>query len=306
MFSPFDAGHDLYRAPPRRRRAAWRELELGAGVTTRVETGARAELAVAADLEVVSHAPFAAGTRGDGPTSPGAWSRIHGRMRFGDHGDGARTTGAFLHSRTSLAGRAIQGDAGAGAFLGLGTAFSYRRERLATEWDRLAIAHLAGPQLQLSKRTARGTLLWDAALYGDFAMTQALVFGPASPFPLPPPRITALQTSGYYHALGGSAMTRLRAAAGAWRVDLELEAHRLWQIDLADRNDAADASGLGEPLTANGTRDGRVFGRAQLTYQPDRWGISATADGAYRHGAWGGRARTLSDLTLGLAMSLAL
>jgi hypothetical protein len=304
LFSPLDATHDLYRAPPRRRRRAWREIELGAGVTTRVEAGARAELTGAADVDLVSHAPFAAGTPGDRPTRPGAWSRIHGRVRFGDRGDGARLTGAFLHTRTSLGGHAILDGSGAGAFLGIGTAFTYRREQLATEWDRLAIAHLAGPQLQLSKRTARYTLRWDAALYGDFAMTHAIVFGPGTPFPSPPPRVTALQTSGYYHAVGGSAMSRLRAAAGAWRVDVELAGHRMWQLDIADRNDAADVTDLGEPLTANGTRDWRAFARLKLTYQPDRWGIAATADGAYRRGAYGPLARELADLTIGLVVNL--
>lgn len=304
LFSPLDATHDLYRDPPRRRRRAWREIELGTGVTMRVEAGARAELAGAADLDLVSHAPFVAGTAGDWPTRPGAWSRIHGRVRFGDRGDGARITGAFLHSRTSLMGRAILDGSGAGAFLGIGTAFTYRREQLATEWERVAIAHLVGPQLQLSTRTARYTLRWDAAIYGDFAMTHAIVFGPGTPFPSPPPRVTALQTSGYYHAVGGSAISRLRAAAGEWRVDVELAGHRMWQLDIADRNNAADVTALSEPLTANGARDWRGFARLKLTYQPDRWGIAATADGAHRRGACDTLARALSDLTLGLVANL--
>jgi Domain of unknown function (DUF3943) len=311
-FSPFAAVQDLWRTHRIwHRPRAWRDIALAAGpVEHRLPDGAfRNEVALGVDIDIVRHRGFVEPGAHDGAIAPGAWSRMVVGARLGDAGRGEEAVATSFRSRTSLAGRYRQDDAGRGELVALGTAFTYRRDRLATDWDRLALAHLLGPQLQLSRRGGLD-LRWDVAGYVDVGMIDAHVFGPTS-LPEPPPFLSTLQAQGYYNAAGVSFESRLRAERGAWQLDVELTAHQLWSLDFADRvQPVADRSRIAperlssgsEPLPAapHGVSDLRVYGHAQLGVRGTRWGLAATADAALRRGDWQDLARTTGDWTFGV------
>ena len=300
-FSPFDALDDTLHVPHRwHRPRAWRSIEATAGFDTRrFGDGVHDERAFAVDLDLVSDRNYLRPGARSGTSPPGTWSRLRWALRLSDRG---RST--FLHSHTSFYGRYAQDDHGNGRFLGLGTAFTYRKDMLMEEWDHLGIAHLLGPQVQLSRRTPSYQVRWDASAYADFALVTAHVFGPDPPFPRPPPFLSALQAEGYYDASGVSAFTRLRIDRGPWKLDAELDGHRWWQITGADRVVVARSIDPTIAAPPSGVSDWRLFWRSALTYQPGMWGISATADGAYRRGIWGGRSRDSGELAIGGAFVL--
>jgi Domain of unknown function (DUF3943) len=291
LLSPFDAVQDLWRRHPRPRPRVWREFVLALGGDRRVvnDGTGRDELVVSADLDVIAHPDVLRDGPRSSSTALGAWSRVAARFGLGSPSDEKEVATVWFHSRTSLGGHYGQDAAGEGTFLGVGAAFTYRRDRLADEWDRVAFAHLVGPQLQF----ARGPLRWDAAAYVDFAMIEAHVFQPVSNMPWPPPPYSTVQAAGYYDGYGATISTRLRADLGAWRGDLEVFAHAVRQIDCCDRTDGeatatAAASRLAAtlPPVPHGIADERAYWRAALGFWPSRWGIAIELAGAYRRGAW--------------------
>jgi len=311
LFAPFDALGDTIRVPHRWwRPRPWRSIELAGGAGTRRFAGAsRGELLVGADLELVDDPHYLTDDVHSGRVAPGAWNRIVARFRFGDENVDHDLTGAYVHSRTSIVGRLSQ-NGGTSRFLGVGTAFTYDKEALPHEWDKLAVAHLLGLQLALSHRTPEYVLRWDLGSYADFALVQAHVFGPDPPFPPAPPYRSTLQANGYYDGAGTSTMTRFRADTRYVGLDVEVSAHRWWQIGGADRDPVemkATAGTTTVPPTPQDTSDDRVFWRAALAAHPDdRWSVAATADGAYRRGTWEALDRRTSELTAGLLLQLAL
>jgi hypothetical protein len=324
-FSPFAATQDVWRAHRGwLRRRSWSDFAVTAGYAGhRLDDGSvRDEAAAGLDIDVVRHAGFATPGEHDGAIAAGAWSRfaVGGRVASLEPRVGTLTGDAlvstYLRSRTSLWGTYQQDDAGNGRLVALGAAFTYHRDRLATDSDHVAIAHLIGPQLQLSHRDGTTELRWDVAAYADFGMIDAYVFGGgASPLPRPPPYLTTLQAQGYYDGGGGTLETRLRIDHGPWHADLELSGHRLWSLDFADRDgdDSSDvsrvamtaaaasssSSGSAIPATPHGVSDLRVYGHAQLGVRSGSWGVAATVDATYRDGAWQALERSTMDWTFG-------
>lgn len=290
LFSPWDAMHDLYRRPHRHERA-WRSIVLEGGSGMRAYGGDTGrELSFAADFDVVTHKPFVDGGAQAGPIATGAWSRLRAEIAFGERDAIAHTA---LHTRTTFVGSYQQSKRGDGYLAAIGTAFTYRFDRLAGDRDRIAMLHLAGPQLQLSMRRADRALWLDFAAYGDLAFVDPVA--PLDVYPHGPPIFSSIQNDGYYYGLGGSAIARLRAAYGDWLVDVELAGHQAWQIEshILHNTELADDDAA---LTALGLADTRVFGRAKLGYRPTRWGIAVITDGAYRRGTSHGRAYDVHDV----------
>jgi hypothetical protein len=310
--SPFAATQDLWRSHRAwHRRRAWSDFAFIAGpVGHRLDDGStHSELAIGMDIDVVRHRGFVASGAHDGRIAPGAWSRVALGARLGDRGSGQDAVTTAFRSRTAIAGTYHQDDAGNGMLVALGAAFTYRRERLAAGSDHVAIAHLLGPQLQLSRRGGGGELRVDLAGYVDFGMIDAHVFGPVSPLPPPPPYLSTLQVEGYYDAAGASLESRVRGDRGPWHAELEIAGHRLWSLDFADRvQQFADVSRARAPematepipATPHGVSDLRIYGHAQLGVRSGPWGIAAAADAAYRRGSWSDLERATSDWSVGL------
>jgi hypothetical protein len=285
LWSPLDEIHARVLDKKRRwHRTPYRTITLGAGIADRrfSMNAVRREGVVDADVETIALPA----------RSPGAWSRIYGQLRF----DGEQLVATLLESRTSLTGRFARDDAGHAVFYGLGTAFSYRRDRLPERDDHAAFAHLLGPQLQVW----RGRMHVDAAAYADFAMIDAFAFGKDRPFPTAPPYLNPLQADGYYDAYGVSAMTRARADLDALGLDLEIAAHRTWQIDGRERG---DVTGIASRATTDGmphgATDTRIYGRGALTIHLGQWGLAVTGTAAYRHGEWHEYERSASEIGVG-------
>ena len=306
--SPFAATQDLWRSHRGwRPRRAWGDFVFFAGaVSHRIDDGRfRSELALGLDIDVVRHSGFVVPGAHEAPIAPGAWSRIVLGLGIADLGAGSQPVSTTLRSQTALAGIYRQDDAGNGRLAALGTAFTYRRDRLARAWDHVAIAHLFGPQLQLSRRTGATELRWDLAAYADFGLIDAYVFGPVSPLPRPPPYLSTLQADGYYDGAGTSVQSRVRTSAGAWHAELEVTGHQLWSLDFADREQQTSpvsrsvSSGVVIPATPHGTSDLRIYGHAELGVRGGPWGITATADAAYRRGTWRDFARATTDWMVG-------
>ncbi|HEX2686665.1 MAG TPA: DUF3943 domain-containing protein [Kofleriaceae bacterium] len=308
-FSPFAVTQDLWRSHRSwQRQKAFRDFAFTVGaVGHRLDDGtSRHELALGAGVDVVHHPGFVVPGAHAGWIAPGAWSRIAFGLRLSDSGAGTQLAAVTLRTHTTITGTYTQDDAGNGRLLALGTAFTYRRTQLAHELDHVAIAHLLGPQLQLSKRGGETELRWDLAAYADFGLIDAHVFGPKSPLPPPPPYLSTLQAQGYYDAGGVSIESRVHANHGAWHADLELTGHRLWSLDFADRvqptadiSRAAATATPAIPATPHGVSDLRAYGHAEIGVRSGPWGVAATADVVLRHGSWRDLARTTSDWALG-------
>lgn len=312
VFSPFDAFHDTHRRSKRwLRPSVWRTIDFAAGANQRiVQTKWISELGASADIDLVANRAFAEGGAYDDYTRTGEWSRlrISGRIGQGRNGD-VELTGTQLRSRTSWFGRYTQDDDGNGRFLGIGTAFTYRNDWLGKEKDRIAIAHLTGIQLQLSRRRPEYELRWEIAGYLDFALVQALVFDRNNPFPRPPPYYSSLQSDGYIDAVGTSLATRLRFESGPWHLDLEIDGNVMHQVAYHDRDPDGTGSNVelppGTVVTATGIDEQRGLWRGQITYRPCRWGFAVMAEGAERRSTWQDRERRISEVSLGLSALLA-
>lgn len=272
----------------------WHSIELSAGVVERFEQDQHRGLGmVSADVDIVADRHYLLPAAYSRAIQPGTWSRLRGRLDFGADTTGgesglARTE---LETRTAIVGHYSQDDSGRGLFAAVGTAFTYRREHTADAWDHVAIAHILGPQLQLSSRTSSLAVRWDISAYGDFSMIDPLVFEPAPPFVPAPPYISALQAHGYYYGVGFTGNTRLRIDSARWSFDAELAHHGVWQIDGPDRKDSTSATATIAPhsaalLNAHGISDTRTYARAELRYHPGRLGIAAFAEAEHRTGEW--------------------
>jgi hypothetical protein len=312
LFSPLDGVQDMLRRKHFlfHRLRAWRSMVFDGGVAHRRFDGPEAldddsynELVVMGDVDIVRDRRYLLPGPQRGAIKPGTWSRIMGRIRAGQVGDDTDLTGTQLQSRTAIAGIYRNDGDGDASFLGLGTAFTYRRDRLPEDWDHVGIAHILGPQLQLSRRRPSYAVRWDAAVYGDFAMIDAFVFAPENPFPRPPPYISKLQVNGYYDAAGVTGTTRLRIDTPAWMFDAEVEGHHEWQIDAAQRVQPSE-SAMANTWTAHDVSDTRVYWRARLAWQPRRIGIAVATDGAYRRGDWRTRSRSATELGFSLLAQL--
>lgn len=309
-FSPFAATQDLWRSHRAwQRRRAWSDFAFTAGAAShRIDDGSyRNELVFGMDIDVVRHAGFVTPGAHEGRIAPGAWSRIALDLRLEDLGAGSQPAATGLRTQTAIAGTYAQDDAGNGRLLAIGTSFTYRHDRLGRARDRVAIAHVLGPQLQVSQRSGETELRWDLAAYADFGLIDAHVFGPESPLPRPPPYLSTLQVQGYYNAAGASLASHVRVDHEVWHVDVELTGHRLWSLDFADRvQPTADVSRTAEtatqaiPAAPHGVSDLRIYGHAELGARTGPWGIAATADAAYRSGSWQALGRTTSDWALGV------
>lgn len=300
LASPLDGVHDavLQRRQPLLRRPAWRSIVLEAGASFHdIEGTSFRELVMRGDVDVVRDPRFVSSGAQAGSIRAGTWSRIRGQLRVGDFDRGTELTSTRLSSRTALLGYYAQDAAGMGRFVGAGTAFTYRRDRLPSDWDHVAIAHLIGPQLQLSRRTPTSAIRFDTAAYGDFGYMQAHALGTSDPFVGPPPYINKLQTHGYYDGIGASASARLRMDTYAWSFDAELEGHSLWQLDGPDRVQRSDFR-VETPVDPHGAFDLRAYWRAQLGYRLHRIGVAVAAEGSIRHGSWNDRDRTTYDHVL--------
>ena len=308
LFSPLDGAHDVLRRrhPLWARPQAWRSIVLGAGGTRHWSDGPRerTEALLTADIDVVRDRNYVRSGPRAGAIKPGTWSRIRGQVRIGDRGDGTEHLASQLRSRTALVGRYAQDDAGNGVFAGLGTAFTYHREYLARGWDHVAIAHLVGPQLQLSRRTPGFAVRWDLAGYGDFALIDAHVFHGERPFAPAPPHVTKLQTGGYYDGVGVSGSSRLRVDAPWWTADLELDVHRIWKIDGRER-ESYHATALISP-GAKDVSDTRLYWRAHLGVRSGSLGLTAVAEGGMAYGTHGDDHRHTTSTMVGLIAQLTL
>lgn len=196
VFSPIDAMHDLApRKYPRWwRREAWRSIVLEVGGTRRITANAHDlhEAVLTADIDIVSHRHFLEPGPQLGHIKPGAWSRFRAQMRFGDTNDSSSLSAVRLQTRTAFGGRYRQDESGNGLYFGAGGGFTYRQEMMPAQRDRVALAHLIGPQLQLSRRTPELAVRLDLAGYADFGFMDAHALE-ANPFPPPPPYFNKLQ-----------------------------------------------------------------------------------------------------------------
>lgn len=298
VFSPIDAMHDAFpRKYPRWwRREAWRSIVLEAGSWRRVTDGAHGltEVTLTGDIDIVSDRHFVSPGEQDGRIKAGSWSRIRGQVRFGDTRDSSSLSAVRLQTRTAFGGHYRQYESGTGQYFGAGGGFTYRQEMLPAQRDRVALAHLVGPQLQLSRRTPSLAVRLDLAGYADFGFMDAHAFE-ANPFPQPPPYTNVLAAQGYYDAAGITGNARFRVDSPSWSFDTELDAHRVWQIDAPDRE-------KGGP---HGASDARVYLRTQLAYRFRQFGVGAIAEGNLRDGTFKNVKRTTYEHVYGVLGQLA-
>ncbi|MDB4962840.1 MAG: hypothetical protein JWP01_2839 [Myxococcales bacterium] len=304
MFSPFDGLHDLVRRPRHHwwRPRAWRSMTFELGGSTRWDdrSDARTELVLSGDIDLVGDRRYVSPGAQEGRIAPGTWSRVRGRLRFGDSGSGFERSATEIESRTALAGYYQQDARGNGVFAGIGAGFTYHRENVNAGRDHVTLAHLAGLQLQLSRRTPALAMRWDVAAYGDFAMIDAHRYRDGNPFRKPPPYLSKLQTQGYYDGLGVTGTTRLRVDTRLWSFDAELSAHQVWQIDAGER--IAVSLRSAPDLGAHGVSDFRLYWRAQLGFRPGRLGASVIAEGSDLRGTWEGSRRESTSTAIGIAL----
>jgi len=304
--SPFDAmfgnGNGVGGRP-------WHHLELsgGAGSVRFGQGYIRDEGALTLDLDLVSQPGYGRPGIRSGGTAAGAWNRLTVDLRLASgEEDYSLFPGVRVHTSTTLAGdyhQDLRGDAdgvlGSSSFIGLGTAFTYERRRLGSEWDRIGIAHLLGGRIELVRHFGTRSLRWELAGYGDFAMVQAHAFGPFTPFDDTPPLTSVLRAQGYYFAAGATGTTRLQLITGGGDVSVEVRAHQFWSIDGLDRQELGDS--IADP---HDVTDQRLFGRFAADLRPggSRLGFGAVVDLALRRGAWHDLERRSYELGAGMRL----
>jgi hypothetical protein len=259
----------------------------------------RAEGSFGLDFELVNQPGYGRPGARSGRVRPGARSRIEATFDFADQAGGV--VGARVATRTTYFGRHTQdiglGRRGWGRFLGLGTGFEFEIRRLTREVDRLAAAHLVGPELQLESFHGPATIRWDLRVYGDLAMVQAHVFGPTPPFePMSPPT-SSLQADGYYFGYGGTLASRLRLAVGRVDAEVGIRGHLYTSIDGLDRREMG--GGRNDP---HGVADQRGHAHLQLGVEltPGGIGLATSAEVALRRGTWTSFERDTMDARVGL------
>ena len=314
-FSPFDVVHDLLHEQPGWGRPRYAQRSgFGIGIlATRFDNAQiRHELRLRGDIDVVNHGNFSRPGPRSADIRPGAWSRVAGEMRFGDLDGSTSRVETSFRSQTTIAGHYSQDAEGHGILVAVGTGFTYDRMRLAEEWDRVAIGHLAGPQIQFSLRRPGLAVRFDAAAYADFAQIQAHVFGVHDPFPAQPVLFNTLQAQGYYNAWGGSLTSRLRIDSGGWSFDFEAQHHQLYEINGRDRVapgslvTATTTRADTEYLVPHGAADTRTYWRTSIDYHIQRraWGVALLLNGSSLTGTWKDLVRDSSTITAGLAFTV--
>lgn len=302
LFSPFETLHDPDRL---RRRPPWHRFTLTAGLgeVRFRSTASVSETTAGLDLQLVSHPGYGMVGEQAGATQPGAWTRVQVRLAMGRDEPESGLPGVRVATTTTLFGHYAQDIAedgrGWGRLVGAGTGFLYETRRLAREQDRLLVAHLVGPRLELAGYVGWLTLRGDVAAYGDFALVQAHVYGADLPFDPDPPFTTPLRRFGYYYAYGGTLEARLVGETRAFMLDLGLRAHAFGAIDGAERIATQD-----DAEHPRGISDQRLFARLGITAFP--WaktiGAGVVVEGAFRRGAWEEMERSTSELSSSLQL----
>ncbi len=147
---------------------------------------------------------------------------------------------AGVHRRGATAGWATS------VLAGLGTGFEYTSGPSAGggETDHLAILNVAGPVVEVVAARDGAVLRAGAALYADFAETEAYAYrGFREAAPSATVRST-LELHGYYHAWGATAAAHLELRVGSWELAIEGRGHWLDSIDSRDRYTDFPGDGL--------------------------------------------------------------
>jgi hypothetical protein len=298
-FAPFEMVHAWSGVPSRPLgQPPWHRFRLwaGAGSTSFDLDSSVAERIAGLDLQLVAHRGYGAPGGRSGWTGGGAWTRVKLRLAAGRDEPDSGLPGISISTRTTYAGHYAQDISsdgrGWGRFLGLGTGFVYETRRLAVDQDRMMIAHLVGPRVELAAYDGPLALRWEVGAYGDFAMVQAHAFGPTLPFDGDPPFTTPLRRFGYYYAYGTTVDTRLVLEAQPFTLDLELAGQAYRSIDGLDRIEMD--GGREDP---HNIHDQRLFGHLELMMFPSAVGMAVAVDGAYRRGSWSDEARASTELT---------
>ena len=241
-FSPFDAlngGLDrrLLLSPEP---VPWLDarLSLGGRIAAMPNESGRGELVAGMSFELADEQGHGRPGEISSGTHAGARTGVEASVSVLAGGDNAGIVGAHAATRTSLFGRydqeiadAPNGERGWGRFLGVGTAFDFDIRQLGQDWDKLAILHALGPQLFFDAYFGPAVLRWQLLGYGDFAMVQALVFGPVPPFTFSMPPTSTLRSKGYYFGYGATVESRLRLELRGWSAAIALRGHQ----NLVDR-----------------------------------------------------------------------
>ncbi len=299
--TPIDRLHAWLDGGDRRAAGSWHrvELALGAGASRFGDGEGRQELEVAGDVELVTQPDYLRDGAGSSWAGPGSWNRIAAGARLGE-ATGTDVPAIQFRSQTLVAGRFYRdlrdvpgGVSGETLLVGVGSAFRYDRRTLAGETDRLAIAHLGGPQLELVIHRGPVSLRWETAAYGDFAMVDAMVFS-AMPLPQDPPLTSSLRAQGYYFGAGLTGTTRLRLTAPIGDADLEVRAHQFWSIDGLDRQELNGDT----RVDPEGLVDRRLAARLLLQTRPTRSSLTlgTLLEAGVRNGTWEAMSRTRHEL----------
>jgi uncharacterized protein DUF3943 len=273
------------------------------------EDSTRAEASAGLELELADRPGYGLPGAVSGRTHAGAWSALEARLDVATGGAEDALVGAHASTRTSLFGRYDQdiadaptGSLGWGRFVGANTGFEFDARRLSAEWDRLGILHLVGPGLGYDWYLGPATLRWLLLGYGDFAMVQALVFGPTPSFTPTMPPTSALRAQGYYFGYGATLETRLRLdfEGSGPSASLALRAHHYWSIDGVDRTE------VGGDEDPHGVQDDRAYAHLELGVPFGRtgWGVALAADLAVRRGTWADEERSALETSVGLFVTV--
>jgi len=268
--------------------SAWYRLGFSAGVgSTRIDDESRNEGELALDLDLVTQPHYGRAGSYSGWTQPGAWNRVTADVHLDDPaGEAGLAPGTYVRAQTSFFGHYSQdvhqdaeGLHGSSLFVGAATAYLYDRRRLNGEWDRLGVAHLGGPRLELVHYGGGMALSWELAGYVDFAMIHAYAFD--EPFVTnADPLTSTLLAQGYYYGGGGTITNRLRLDAYHASIELEVRVHQYWSIDGYDRHASPD--------NIHDVLDQRLYGELQLEVRPGAspFAVGASVEGALRRGVW--------------------
>ncbi len=300
VLSPFEGLHGWEGRRWWQAREPWHRLRFSAGLRAASfgDAGSRGEGLLGMDLELVTQPGYGRPGEGDRAVAFGSWNRITLRGAFSQGAPGTPIVGSYLRTRTTMFGRYTRrfdaAGEGWGFLAGAGTAFHYETRRIGEELEQLALAHLAGPQLELAVQRDDFTVRWELAGYSDFALVQAHALGPNNPLDPSPPFPSPMRPHGYYYAFGITGETRLRVETSRWDLELELRGHQFWSIDRWKRTD----EGTPDP---EDVVDQRLIGRAGFDFHVgEGLGIAAVVEGTGRRGTW----ESIDRRTLELAGSL--
>ena len=309
-FAPFDVVDGaldkqlrLGEDPPALRDRVW----AGARVAGLDNGSDRAELATGMEFELMNAPGYGRPGAFSGWTHVGASSALEVGLEVLTGGPDAGLVGARANTRTSLFGRCDQdvidvptGQRGWSRFIGADLGFDFNIRMMGDDWDKLAIFHIIGPELTYDWYLGPATLSWQLLGYPDFAMVQALVFGPLPPFSASMPPTSTLRSKGYYFGLGTTLESRLRLELHGWSAALAVRGHQYCSIDGLDRT---EMSGIDDP---HGVADQRAFGHVEVGVPLGRsgWGLALTGDLALRRGTWADEDRGLVETSAGVFLTV--